>query len=156
MLQHGNKAPDFTLYASPDDEIRLYNYQGKRVVLVFYPADWSPVCGDQLMLYNEITDVFDKLNTQVLGISVDGKWCHASYREQRNLGFPLLADFEPKGSIARMYGVYNEQAGECERALFVLDEKSIIQWSFLSEPQTNPGADGILEALEKLDGVKNS
>jgi len=153
MLQPGNKAPNFTLYVSPDQEISLYNYKGKRVVLVFYPADWSPVCGDQLMLYNEITDVFDKMNTQVLGISVDGKWCHASFREQRNLSFPLLADFEPKGSVARMYGVYNEQVGESERALFVLDENSIIQWSFLSEPQINPGADGILEALEKLERV---
>ncbi|HEX6169361.1 MAG TPA: redoxin domain-containing protein [Chitinophagaceae bacterium] len=153
MLQTGNKAPDFTLYATPYEEISLYDFQGKRVVLVFYPADWSPVCGDQLMLYNEITDVFDKMNTQVIGISVDSKWCHASYREQRNLGFPLLADFEPKGSIARMYGVYNEQEGECERALFVLDEKSIIQWSFLSEPDKNPGVEGILNALEKLEPV---
>ncbi len=151
MLSPGNKAPDFILFASPDQEISLYDFKGKRVVLVFYPADWSPVCGDQLMLYNEITDVLDKLNTQVLGISVDGKWCHASFREQRNLSFPLLADFEPKGDVARMYGVYNESAGECERALFVLDEKSIIQWSFLAAPQTNPGADGILDTLEKME-----
>jgi peroxiredoxin len=106
------------------------------------------------MLYNEITDVFDKLNTQVLGISVDGKWCHASFREQRNLSFPLLADFEPKGAVARMYGVYNEQTGESERALFVLDEKSIIQWNFLSAPHINPGADGILAALEKPERIQ--
>jgi peroxiredoxin len=151
MLQSGKKAPDFTLYASPDQKISLYSYEGKCIVLVFYPADWSPICGDQLMLYNEITDVFDKMNTQVLGISVDGKWCHASFREQRNLSFPLLADFEPKGKVAKMYGVYNELEGECERALFVLDENGIIQWSFLAEAQTNPGVDGILEALEKLN-----
>lgn len=151
MLQPGNMAPDFILYASPDEEISLHSYKGKRVVLVFYPADWSPVCGDQLMLYNEITDVFDKLNTQVLGISVDGKWCHASFRELRNLSFPLLSDFEPKGKVARMYGVYNENLGESQRALFLLNEDSVIQWSFLAEPQKNPGADGILDALEKLD-----
>lgn len=153
MLSPGIVAPDFTLYVTVDNEISLYNYKGQRIVLVFYPADWSPVCGDQLMLYNEMADLFEKMNTQVLGISVDSKWCHASFREQRNLSFPLLSDFEPKGKIAKIYGVYNEQAGESERALFVLDENKVIQWSFLAEPQTNPGADGILDALERLQRI---
>jgi peroxiredoxin len=154
MLQPGNVGPEFTLYATPDEEVSLKSYKGKRVVLVFYPADWSPVCGDQLMLYNEMSDLFDKLNVQVLGISVDGKWCHSSFREQRNLVFPLLSDFEPKGKIARMYGVYNEKAGECERALFLLDESGVIQWSYLADAAINPGVDGILEALENLEIVK--
>ena len=155
MLTEGTIAPDFTLFASPDEEVSLRQYRGKRVVLVFYPADWSPVCGDQLALYNEISDMFIKLNSQLIAISVDGKWCHASYREQRNLSFPLLADFEPKGEVARMFGVYDEKEGECERALFVLDEDGVIRWSYLSDSGVNPGADGILEALEKMESVNS-
>lgn len=151
MLQPGTIAPDFTLFASANSELSLYQLKGKRVVLVFYPADWSPVCGDQLMLYNEIYNLFQEMNTELIGISVDGKWCHESYREQRNLGFPLLADFEPKGRIARTFGVYNEQAGESERALFLLDEDAIIRWNFLSDPGINPGAEGILQAIEEMD-----
>lgn len=150
MLSPGTIAPDFTLYATADKKLSLYNYERRRIILVFYPADWSPVCGDQLILYNEMIELFDKMNTQVLGISVDSKWCHASFREHRNINFPLLSDFEPKGEIARTYGVYNSQTGESERALFVVDENKVIQWSFLAEPQTNPGADGILSALERL------
>jgi peroxiredoxin len=151
MLQPGTTAPDFTLFDSPNTMLRLYLMKGKRIVLVFFPADWSPVCGDQLMLYNEIYPLFQAMNTELIGISVDGKWCHESYREQRNLGFPLLADFEPKGMIARAYGVYNEQAGESERALFLLDEDAVIRWSFLSDPGINPGADGILLAIEEMN-----
>jgi len=154
MLSPGTTAPNFKLYAAPDEEVSLHQFKGKRVVLVFYPADWSPVCGDQLALYNEISDLFEKLNAQILGISVDGKWCHASYREQRNLAFPLLADFEPKGEVAKSFGVYNEMEGECERALFVLDEEGVIRWSYLSDSGVNPGADGILEALERMEMVK--
>jgi peroxiredoxin len=156
MLQPGTIAPAFSLYASPTTEISLDSYRGKRVVLVFYPADWSPVCGDQLVLYNEIIDLFKSLNTELIGISVDGKWCHASFSEVRNLGFPLLADFEPKGETARSYGVYNEYIGECERALFLLDENGIIRWRFLSDPAINPGAEGILQAIENLEKNVNA
>ncbi len=156
MLQPGTVAPAFSLYESPATKVNLLSFRGKRVVLVFYPADWSPVCGDQLVLYNEIYDLFNSHNTEVIGISVDGKWCHASFREERNLSFPLLADFEPKGNVAKAYGVYNENDGECERALFVLDEDGIIRWSFLSDPGINPGAEGILQALENLDKNQRS
>ena len=108
------------------------------------------MCGDQLALYNEALEYFNNANVQLLGISVDGKWCHASYSEQRNLGFPLLADFEPKGHVSKAFGVYNEIEGESERALFLLDENSLIKWSFLSDPNVNPGLDGVMTAIESL------
>jgi peroxiredoxin len=146
-------APDFELHATPDQLFSLHELRGKNVVLVFYPADWSLVCGDQLSLYNEMQRFFSKYNAVVLGISVDGKWCHAAYREARKMHFTLLADFEPKGEVARSYGVYNEKEGRSERALFVLDEDGTIRWNYLSPVGINPGADGILEALEII--VKN-
>jgi len=125
---------------------------GRPVILAFYPADWSPVCGDQMALYNEILPEFQKHNAEVLGISVDGAWCHAAFTEARNLHFPLLADFEPKGAVASAYGVYRAADGITERALFVIDKDGIIRWSYCSPIGVNPGADGILDALESLPG----
>ncbi len=119
-------------------------------MLVFYPADWSPVCGDQLTLYNEVLPLIEAHKGQVVAISVDGKWSHRAFSEQRNLRFPLLSDFEPKGAVARLYGVYDPEKGTARRALFVLDADGIIRWSYLSPSDVNPGADGILEALEAL------
>jgi peroxiredoxin len=151
MLAPGIKAPDFTLYATPDQKLQLNELLGKRIILAFYPADWSPVCGDQMSLYNEMRSFFRKYNAEVLGLSVDSKWSHMAFAENRNIHFPLLADFEPKGQIAKDYGVYNEQEGHSKRALFVLNEAGIIEWSYLSPEGMNPGADGILEALENMD-----
>jgi peroxiredoxin len=150
MLQKGTIAPDFELYATPDQRLRLGELKGKRVILAFYPADWSPVCGDQMALYNEMLKYFRKHNAELVGISVDSKWCHTAFEENRKLHFPLLADFEPKGEVSRLYGVYNESAGQSKRALFVIDEEGIIQWSYLSPDGINPGADGILEQLEEM------
>jgi peroxiredoxin len=150
MLAINIPAPDFELDARPDKKLALNDLKGKNVILAFYPADWSPVCSDQMALYNEMRRYFSKYNAELIGISVDGKWCHAAFREARNLHFTILADFEPKGAVARKYGVYNEKAGRSERALFVLDEEGIIRWSYLSPVGINPGADGILEALEKI------
>ena len=150
MLQKGTAAPGFELYTTPDQKLRLDELQGKKVILAFYPADWSPVCGDQMALYNEMLKYFHKYNAEVIGISVDSKWCHMAFAQDRKLHFPLLADFEPKGQVAKAYGVYDEKEGQCERALFVLDEKGIIQWSYLSPVGINPGADGILDALDNL------
>jgi peroxiredoxin len=127
---------------------------GKRVILAFYPADWSPVCGDQMALYNEMLKFFRKYGAEILGISVDSRWSHMAFSQARNLHFPLLADFEPKGAVSRLYGAYNDQDGQSRRALFVIDEHRIIQWSYLSPDGLNPGADGILEALEELTTVK--
>jgi peroxiredoxin len=150
ILPAGTPAPDFALHATPDQVLRLSELRGRPVILVFYPADWSPVCGDQVALYNEILPEFRDYGAEILGISVDGVWCHAAFARDRNLHFPLLADFEPKGAVARQYGAYREGDGTSERALFVVDADGIIQWSFCSPIAVNPGADGILRALESL------
>jgi peroxiredoxin len=121
ILNPGVKAPDFTLGVAPDKKLTLSELRGKPVILAFYPADWSPVCGDQMALYNEVLPEFQ------------------------------AADFEPKGAVARSYGVYRDQEGFCERALFVIDKNGVITWSYCSPIQVNPGADGILEALEALE-----
>ena len=154
ILLKGNTAPDFVLFATPDQKLSLSDLKGQRVILAFYPADWSPVCGDQMALYNETLSLFKKFDAQLIGISVDSKWCHMAFAENRNLSFPLLSDFEPKGSVSRLYGAYNEEDGECKRALFVIDEEGVIQWSYLSPDSINPGADGILNALEKMSNKK--
>ena len=153
ILQKGTTAPVFELFSTPDQKLSLQDMAGKRVVLAFYPADWSPVCGDQMALYNETRKLFHKYNAEVIGISVDSKWCHMAFAQNRNIHFPLLADFEPKGGIAQAYGAYNEHEGQCRRALFVIDEEGIIQWSYLSPDGINPGADGILDALEEMANV---
>ena len=149
-LKPGTAAPEFTLPSTPDQKVSLSEFLGKRVVLVFYPADWSPVCGDQLALYNELLKEFADLNATVLAISVDGIWCHLAFSADRKYHFTLLSDFEPKGATAKAYGVYREKEGFAERALFVLDTKGIIRWSYVSPVGVNPGADGILKALEEI------
>jgi len=150
VLQKGTIAPDFELYATPDQKLKLSELKGKRIILAFYPADWSPVCGDQMALYNEMLKIFRKSNAEMIGISVDSKWCHMAFAQDRKLHFPLLADFEPKGKISLEYGAYNEAEGHSQRALFVIDEEGVIQWSYLSPDGINPGADGILDALEEM------
>ena len=154
ILAKGTKAPEFQMHSTPDQTLSLDDLKGRRVILAFYPADWSPVCSDQMALYNESLKLFQKYHAQVIGISVDSKWCHMAFSESRNLHFPLLADFEPKGAVSKLYGAYNEAIGESKRALFVIDEEGIIQWSYLSPDGINPGADGILDALEELSNVK--
>ena len=150
ILTPGTRAPDFALNATPNQTLRLSELRGRPVILVFYPADWSPVCGDQVGLYNEILPEFNEYGAEILGISVDGVWCHAAFARDRKLHFPLLADFEPKGAVARLYGAYREEDGTSERALFVLDADGIIRWSFCSPIAVNPGADGILNALDSF------
>ena len=154
MLEIGTIAPDFELYSTPDHKLSLSSLRGKNVVLAFYPADWSPVCGDQMALYNETLRLFSKHNAQLLGISVDSKWCHLAFSQDRKFHFPLMADFEPKGAVSRMYEAYEEKDGESLRALYVIDGEGIIRWSYLSPTGINPGADGILDALEELEAVK--
>jgi peroxiredoxin len=149
-LQPGTTAPDFKLRSTPDQWLTLSEFRGQPVVLAFYPADWSPVCGDQMSLYNEMLDEFQQFNAELIGISVDGAWCHAAFARDRKLHFPLLADFEPKGEVARRYGVYRQQDGVSERALFVIDSNGVTHWSYVSPLGVNPGANGILSALEDL------
>jgi peroxiredoxin len=150
-LAPGTPAPEFALRATPDQVVSLSDFQGRPVILAFYPADWSPVCGDQMALYNEILEEFHRFNAELLGISVDGAWCHVAFAHDRRLHFPLLADFEPKGQVARLYGVYRDDDGTSERALFVIDAAGVIRWSYVSPVGVNPGADGILRALESLE-----
>ena len=149
-LAAGTPAPDFKLQVTPDQAVSLADFRGKPLILAFYPADWSPVCGDQMALYNEVLPEFRKYGAEILGISVDGVWCHLAFAKDRKLHFPLLADFEPKGGVAQKFGAYDGTNGVCERALFVLDGDGVIRWSYVSPIAINPGADGILDALEGL------
>lgn len=146
----GESAPDFELQAGSGERIALSDLRGAPVILAFYPADWSPVCGDQVTLYNEVLSEFERYGARLLGISVDGMWSHRAFAESRNLQFPLLADFEPKGEVARHYDVYYERDGTSARALFVIDAAGVIRWRYVSPIDVNPGADGILNALEGL------
>jgi peroxiredoxin len=173
-LGPGVPAPDFKLRSSqplrpdretgasdselqtlpPDQFISLSELRGRPVVLVFYPADWSPVCGDEVVLYNELLPEFQRFNAALLGVSVDSFWCHHAFAKDRKLRFPLLSDFEPKGEVARSYGAYRQQDGVSERALFVIDSGGTIRWSYISPLDVNPGAEGILDALEALDSKR--
>src|SRR5437660_1745163 len=149
-LPAGTPAPDFALKSTPDQTVKLSEFRGRPVVLAFYPADWSPVCGDQMALYNEMRSEFQEFGAELLGISVDGAWFHAAFCRDRKLHFPVLADFEPKGEVARLYGVYRQSDGTSERALFVINAEGIVHWSYVSPVGVNPGAGGILAALEEL------
>jgi peroxiredoxin len=156
VLAPGVRAPDFTLHVTPDQTLSLADLKGRPAVLAFYPADWSPVCGDQMAVYNEVLQEFRKHDAELVGISVDSAWCHQAFAEARHLHFPLLADFEPKGAVARQYGAYRDSEGVCERALFVVDRDGTIFWSYRSPIAVNPGADGILDALERLNNQEKS
>ena len=147
----GTPAPDFDLRATPDTTVALSSLRGRPVILAFYPEDWSPVCSDQMTLYQEVLPEFQRFDAELLGISVDGMWCHLAFAKDRNLHFPLLADFEPKGEVARAYDVYRSADGTSERALFVIDRNGVVRWSYVAPVAVNPGADGILRALEEME-----
>jgi peroxiredoxin len=151
VLGPGKIAPNFSLNSTPDQKVALNDFRGQPVILAFYPADWSPVCTDQLSLYAMVMPEFKKFNAELLAISVDNIWSHLAFAKDRKLNFPVLADFEPKGSVSRKYGAFKEKIGESARALFVIDDKGVIRWSHLSPDGINPGADGILSALESLN-----
>jgi peroxiredoxin len=149
-LPAGTTAPDFALPSTPDQRLSLQELRGRPVILVFYPEDWSPVCSDQLGLYQQLLPEFQRFDAELVGISVDGIWCHLAFAKDRNLHFPLLADFEPKGEVSRAYQAYRDEDGTSERALYVIDADGVVQWSYVSPVGVNPGADGILRALESL------
>ena len=150
-LQAGTRAPDFNLKTTPDQTVGLSDFEGKRLILAFYPADWSPVCSDQMALYEMLMPEFRKHGAEMVGVSVDGVWCHLAFAKDRNIHFPLLADFEPKGDLSDRYDVYRSGEGVSERALYVIDRNATIFWSYVSPVGVNPGADGILRALEDMD-----
>ena len=150
ILGAGTPAPEFSLKSTPDQLVSLSEFRGQPVILAFYPADWSPVCGDQMALYQAVLPEFKRFGAELIGISVDGIWCHLAFARDRNLHFPLLSDFEPKGEVSRRYGAYRDADGTSERALFVIDRDGVVRWSYVSPVGINPGADGILRALEGL------
>ena len=151
-LAAGSVAPDFELPVTPDQKVALSDFRGRPAILVFYPEDWSPVCSDQLGLYQAVLPEFQRFGAQLLAISVDSVWSHLAFAKDRNLHFPLLADFHPKGAVAGTYRAYRDDDGTSERALFVVDAGGVITWSYVSPVGVNPGADGILKALEELHG----
>ena len=136
--------------STPDQSVALSEFRGTPVILAFYPEDWSPVCSDELALFNEVLPEFERYNAQLFGISVDSAWSHLAFGDQRNLRFPLLADFHPKGQVAMQYGAFRDQDGVAARALFLIDEQGIIRWSYLSPVGISPGVNRVLTALSKL------
>lgn len=150
LLPAGTTAPDFTLHATPDQTLTLSELRGRPVVLVFYPADWSAVCSDELDVFNAALPLFAEKHAVVLGISVDNSWSHQAFEKAHGLHFDLLSDFEPKGEVSKRYGAYDFHSGTSRRALFLIDPEGVIAWSFLSPVALNPGADGVLDALDAL------
>jgi peroxiredoxin len=151
-LLPGIVAPDFTLPRSSYAAVSLTDFRGRRVILVFYPADWEPVSQQQLTLYQVHLASFERQDAVLLGISTDHTWSHGAFARAAGIHYPLLADAHPKGAVSRTYGVYDEQAGASARALFVLDEGGVIHWSHTCPAVINPGVGGILTALEAMVG----
>ena len=149
MIEAGSKAPEFTLPDQDGKQVSLADFRGERVVLVFYPADFSPVCTDQLSIYQEVLGEFEARDTTLLGISVDGAFCHRAFRSNLNLDIPLLADFHPKGEVSRAYGVWSDEHGVAGRALVLVDGEGRVEWSYMSPPLEVPGANLIFDALDQ-------
>ena len=151
-LAAGQQAPGFSLPATGGEAISLDDFNGRPVVLIFYPRDESSVCSSQLALYNEALALFQEHDAQLLAVSVDDLASHEAFARSLNLKIPLLSDSEPPGNVAQTYGVLNHKDGRSERALFVIDGQGAIRWSHLSPRGINPGANGILDALDSLPG----
>jgi peroxiredoxin len=149
VIEPGAQAPDFTLPDQDGNKISLADFRGQTVVLVFYPADFSPVCTDQLSVYQEVLDEFEKRGAKLVGISVDGVFCHRAFREHMGIGMPLLADFHPKGEVARAYGAWSEEYGVSSRALVMVGPEGVVEWSYMSPPLEVPGANLIFDALDQ-------
>jgi peroxiredoxin len=149
MITPGSRAPGFTLPDQDGNRVSLSDFQGRTVVLVFYPSDFSPVCTDQLSIYQEVLGEFEERGAHLLGISVDGAFCHKAFQQHQGLTIPLLADFHPKGEVARAYGVWSEDFGVAGRALVMIDPGGTVQWSYLSPALEVPGANLIFDALEQ-------
>jgi peroxiredoxin len=149
VIGAGEKAPDFSLPNHKGEQVTLSDFRGQRVLLVFYPNDFSPACSDQLSVYQEVKPSFDQAGLQVLGVSIDHSWAHRAFRKQLNLDFTLLADFHPKGEVARAYGVYLDDYGIANRSLVLIDEDGIVRWAHESPtPAEIPGANLIFDALD--------
>ncbi len=151
MIAAGEPAPEFTLRNQDDEEVSLADYRGRKVLLVFYPMDFSPVCADQLSIYQEVKPDIAEKGVELIGISVDQHFAHRAFQEQLGIDTPLLADFEPKGEVARAYGAYIEKVGHANRSLVLIDERGTVEWVHESPtPLEIPGANLIFDALETV------
>ena len=149
MIEPGTAAPDFTLPDQDENEVSLGDFAGRRLVLAFYPLDFSPICTDQLSIYQEVLPDLNERGVSLVGVSVDSAYAHAAFREKLNLTIPLLADFHPKGEVTRAYGAWIEKVGHGNRSLVLIDERGIVAWSHASPtPIEIPGANLIFDALE--------
>jgi peroxiredoxin (alkyl hydroperoxide reductase subunit C) len=150
MIAAGQPAPDFTLFDQDGNQVSLAGLRGKTVVLVFYPLDFSPVCTDQLSVYQEVLGELEQRGVTLLGISVDSAFSHKAFQEKLGIGIPLLADFHPKGAVASDYGVYIDERGHNQRALVMVGPDGVVQWAHQSPtPLEIPPATLIFEALEQ-------
>jgi peroxiredoxin len=149
MIEAGSPAPDFTLRDQDGQDVTLADLKGQTSLLVFYPLDFSPVCSDQLSIYQELMDDFESKGVKLYGVSVDSAFCHKAFQDKLNLTMPLLADFEPKGAAAKAFGIYNDEHGISNRALFLIDAEGTVAWSYVSPSVLEiPGANLIFDALE--------
>jgi peroxiredoxin len=155
-LPPGTLAPPFTLPRTRHSSVSLRDFRGRRLLLVFYPADWEPVSREQLALSGEYLPTFEELRTRILGISPDGIWSHAAFARDASIRFPLLSDSHPKGAVARAYGAYLKHEGSSNRALFVVDERGIIRWSHTYPGPVKPGVDGALCAMESMGAPEDA
>lgn len=148
MIAAGEPAPAFTLRDQDGEEVSLSDFKGRRVLLVFYPADFSPVCGDQLSIYQEVKPEIGEKGVELIGVSVDGPYAHKAFQEKIGIDTTLLSDFEPKGEVARAYGSYLDAAGTANRTLVLVDEDGTVAWAYESpSPGEFPGANLIFDAL---------
>jgi peroxiredoxin len=149
MIEVGTEAPDFTLPDQDGNDVSLADFAGSRLVLVFYPLDFSPVCTDQLSIYQEVLGEIEARGAKLVGISVDSSFSHAAFREKLGLDIPLLADFHPKGEVSRAYGALIEERGHSNRSLVLIGEDGRVLWTFAPPtPLEIPGANLIFDALD--------
>jgi peroxiredoxin len=149
MIEPGSPAPDFTLPDQDGNKVSLGDFRGRTVVLVFYPADFSRVCTDQLSVNQEVLPQLEEQGATLLGISVDGAFCHKAFQEHTGATIPLLADFHPKGEVAKSYGVWSDEYGVATRSLVMVDPDGTVSWAYTSPPLEVPGANLIFDALEQ-------
>ena len=149
MIEPGQPAPDFTLPDQDGKKVSLADFRGRRLVVAFYPADFSAVCADQLSIYQEVLGEIEERRTSLVGISVDGTFCHAAFRDKLGLTMPLLSDFHPKGQVARAFGALIEERGHANRSLVLIDGEGTVAWSYAAPtPLEIPGANLIFDALD--------
>jgi len=146
----GQAAPDFSLKDQNQKDVKLSDYRGKNVVIVFYPLDWSPVCTNEHACFVNDMKQFEKLNAQVLGLSVDSVWSHKAFAEKMGIRYPLLADFQPRGAVASKFGVYLEEKGITGRAIAIVDRGGKIAWFKQYDIPTVPDMKEVAEALAKV------